>query len=60
VVGDDPELEVGMAIDSGALAVAVHTGIAGADVFAALPPARRPQLSLPGVAELRDYLASLA
>lgn len=60
VVGDDPELEVGMAIDSGALAVAVHTGIAGADVFAALPPARRPQLSLPGVADLRDYLVSLA
>jgi len=59
VVGDDPELEVGMAIDSGALAVAVHTGIAGAGVFAALPPARRPQLSLPGLAELKDYLASL-
>jgi len=59
VVGDDPELEVGMAIDSGALAVAVHTGIAGADVFAALPPARRPQLSLPGVADLREYLAAL-
>lgn len=59
VVGDDPELEIGMAIDSGALAVAVHTGIAGAEVFAALPRARRPQLSLPGVAELRDYLASL-
>ena len=60
VVGDDPELEVGMAIDSGALAVAVHTGIAGAEVFAALPRERRPQLSLPGVAELRDYLGSLA
>lgn len=60
VVGDDPELEVGMAIDSGALAVAVHTGIADADVFAALPPARRPELSMRGVADLRDYLASLA
>lgn len=59
VVGDDPELEVGMAIDSGAMAVAVHTGIADADVFAALPCARRPQLSLPSVADLGDYLSAL-
>jgi NagD protein len=59
VVGDDPALEVGMALDSGALAVAVHTGIAGAAEFAALAPDRRPHLSLPSIAHLKDYLAAL-
>lgn len=57
VVGDDPELEIGMARDAGALAVAVHSGIAGATAFAALPPARRPQLSFPGAADVREWLA---
>jgi NagD protein len=60
VVGDDPDLEVRMALAGGALAVGVHTGIAGAVGFAALPPERRPQLSFAGVADLRDYLAGLA
>lgn len=58
VVGDDPDLEVRMALAGKALAVGVHSGIAGAEQFAALPPERRPQLSFPGVADLRDYLAS--
>lgn len=57
VVGDDPDLEVRMALAGDALAVGVHTGIAGAAEFAALPPERRPQLSFTGVEELRDYLA---
>jgi hypothetical protein len=53
VVGDDPELEVPMAHRGGALAVAVGTGIGGADAFARLPPHRRPHLSVPGVDDLR-------
>lgn len=60
VVGDDPNLEVRMALASDALAIGVHTGIAGAAEFAALPPERRPQLSFAGVAELKDYLAGSA
>lgn len=60
VVGDDPELEVRMALAGDALAVGVHSGIAGAAGFAALPPERRPQLAFAGVAALRDYLATLA
>jgi len=55
VVGDDPALEVRMALDAGATAVGVHTGIAGAAEFAALEPGSRPQLSLSGV----DALAAL-
>jgi 4-nitrophenyl phosphatase len=58
VVGDDPDLEVKMALAGNALAVGVHSGIAGAAEFAALPPERRPQLSFAGVADLRDYLAA--
>jgi NagD protein len=60
VVGDDPDLEVRMALAGDALAVGVHSGIAGAAGFAALPPERRPQLSFAGVADLKDYVAGLA
>jgi NagD protein len=56
VVGDDPDLEVRMALAGNALAVGVHTGIAGAAGFAALPPERQPQLSFADVAGLGDYL----
>jgi NagD protein len=58
VVGDDPDLEVKMALAGNALAVGVHSGIAGPAEFAALPPERRPQLSFAGIADLRDYLAA--
>lgn len=58
VVGDDPDLEVKMALAGKALAVGVHTGIAGAAEFDALPTERRPQLSFAGVAEFRDYLTA--
>ena len=54
VVGDDPELEVRMARKGGALAVAVHTGIADADTtHAAKDPAH---LSLAGVVDLLEIL----
>lgn len=52
VVGDDPSLEVPMALRGGALAVAVHTGIGAADSFAHLPQKRRPHLIVHDVGEL--------
>ena len=42
VVGDDPALEVPMAHRGGALAIAVHSGLGGADAFDVLPPDARP------------------
>ena len=54
VVGDDPELEVRMALEGGALAVAVHTGIADADATAASE--FKADLSLPGVADLLELI----
>jgi 4-nitrophenyl phosphatase len=56
VVGDDPELEVPMALEGGALAVAVHTGIGHAQSFTDLPEAVRPHLDLPDVGVLADLL----
>ncbi len=56
VVGDDPELEVKMALNGGALAVGVYTGTADAEDFAALAADRRPHLSFADVAEFRNYL----
>ncbi|HZD67114.1 MAG TPA: HAD hydrolase-like protein [Acidimicrobiales bacterium] len=52
VVGDDPALEVPMALRGGAMAVAVATGIAGREAFDHLPPRRRPHLFLDGVDDL--------
>lgn len=59
VVGDDPDLEVRMALDAGAVAVGLHTGIAGREIFDALPAARRPHLSLASVADLLTALRAL-
>jgi NagD protein len=56
VVGDDPELEVRMALRGKALAVAVQTGIAGAHDVAKLATKDQPQLSLTGVADLLKIL----
>jgi NagD protein len=56
VVGDDPTLENAMALRGGALSVGVHTGLSGAQDFAALPEGRRPHLSLPGVHALLEVL----
>ena len=52
VVGDDPDLEVPMAHRGRALAVAVGTGLGAPGAFDHLPPARRPHLTVPGVADL--------
>jgi len=56
VVGDDLTLENAMALRGGAFSVGVHTGLSGAADIAALPEARRPHLSLPGVHALLELL----
>jgi 4-nitrophenyl phosphatase len=53
VVGDDPALEVPMAHRGGALAIAVHSGLGGADAFDALPPSARPHLAVHDIAQLQ-------
>jgi NagD protein len=58
VVGDDPELEVPMALEGGALAVAVHTGIGHAHSFTGLPEDVRPHLDLADVGTLGNLLTS--
>ncbi|RBY83912.1 haloacid dehalogenase [Geodermatophilus sp. TF02-6] len=57
VVGDDPELEVPMAHEGGAVAVAVHTGIGHAESFTDLPEDVRPHLDLTDVGVLGGLLA---
>jgi 4-nitrophenyl phosphatase len=53
VVGDDPALEVPMAHRGGALAVAVYSGLGGADAFDALPLCARPHLAVHDIAQLQ-------
>jgi len=52
VVGDDPSLEIPMALRGGALAVAVNTGVGSADSYAHLPERQRPHLTVHHVGEL--------
>jgi 4-nitrophenyl phosphatase len=52
VVGDDPELEVPMALRGRALAIAVGTGLGGPGAYDSLPASRRPHLQVRGVDEL--------
>lgn len=52
VVGDDPSLEVPMALRGGALAVAVNTGIGAADSFVHLPRKQRPHITVHDVGKL--------
>ena len=52
VVGDDPELEVPMALRGGAFAVAVNSGTGHAGSFDHLEDRRRPHLLVDGVDEL--------
>ena len=52
VVGDDPELEVPMAHRGRALAIAVGTGLGGAESYEGLPASRRPHLAVRGVDDL--------
>ncbi|MGH8982136.1 MAG: HAD-IIA family hydrolase [Acidimicrobiales bacterium] len=52
VVGDDPELEVPMALDGGAFAIAVNSGTGHAASFDHLDETRRPHLIVDGADEL--------
>jgi 4-nitrophenyl phosphatase len=52
VVGDDPSLEIPMALRGGALAVAVNTGVGGAESYVHLPANQRPHLAVHDVNEL--------
>lgn len=52
VVGDDPSLEIPMALRGGALAVAVNTGVGAANSYAHLPKKQRPHLTVHDVGEL--------
>ncbi len=57
--GDDPALEVRMALEGGAVAVGVHTGVAGAKAFSDLPGAERPHGSFSEIGEFDQYFATL-
>jgi 4-nitrophenyl phosphatase len=52
VVGDDPALEIPMALRGGSLAIAVCTGVGRENDFSSLPKAQRPHLSLRGIDEV--------
>lgn len=56
VVGDDPEAEIAMARDAGALAVAVDTGVGGPDAYRGVAAQRRPHLHVQGVGDLLALL----
>jgi len=58
VVGDDPMLEVPMALRGRALAIAVGTGLGRLADYDALPAARQPHLRVQGVDELLVMLDS--
>jgi 4-nitrophenyl phosphatase len=60
VVGDDPELEMPMAHRGDSLAIAVSTGLGGAESFAGLPEDSRPHLRLEGVDDLLSLLPPAA
>lgn len=57
VVGDDPSLEIAMALRGGALAVGVTTGLATKADFAALPAGRQPHLVVEALGELTARLS---
>ncbi len=56
VIGDDPVLEMRMALAGGALAIGVCTGLTDEAGFAAQPPSRRAHATFPSVRELLDVL----
>jgi 4-nitrophenyl phosphatase len=56
VVGDDPHLEVPMALRGRALGIAVGTGLGGSVSYDGLPLSRRPHLQVRGVDELLEML----
>jgi len=59
VVGDDPQLEVPMAHRGHSLAIAVGTGLGGADSYDERPASRRPHLRVRGVDELLTIMETI-
>lgn len=57
VVGDDPRLEVPMALRGGAMAIAVETGLGGPHAFEGIPASRGPHLSVEHVGRLLELLS---
>jgi NagD protein len=52
VIGDDPNLEIPMALRAGALAIGVTTGVAQKSDYAASPPAARAHLVAENIGEV--------
>ena len=52
IVGDDPRLEVAMALQSGSMAIYINGGVDGPDAFADVSREKHPHLELHGVDEL--------
>lgn len=59
VVGDDPKLEVPMALAAGALAVYMHSGTGGAAAFDDSPAGARPHIDVRGLDELLEIFDRL-
>ncbi|MCI2810823.1 HAD-IIA family hydrolase [Eoetvoesiella caeni] len=56
IVGDDLTLEHAMALQEGALSIAVHSGLASISEIEKLAPGQQPHLSLAGVEQLLEIL----
>lgn len=56
IVGDDLSLENAMALQGGAVSVAVHTGLATPEDIDRLPPGQQPHFSIAGVNELLEMI----
>jgi len=54
VIGDDPKVEIEMAVAGGAIGVGVTSGTTGREQWAAQGPQRRPDLVIESVAELLE------
>jgi len=59
VIGDDPSLEIPMALKGKALAIAVNTGIGDADTYAGMKEKERPQLFVENVQELLRLISGV-
>lgn len=54
VIGDDPKVEIEMAVSGGAIGVGVTSGTTSREQWAAQPPERRPDLVIGSVRELLE------
>jgi ribonucleotide monophosphatase NagD (HAD superfamily) len=54
VIGDDPKVEIEMAVAGGAIGIGVTSGTTSAEQWAAQPAERRPDLVIESIAELLE------